>query len=132
MKGFFTNIERATLTNNDFRRVLYTGKHAQLVLMSLAPNEEIGLEVHEANDQFFRVETGRCRVIIDNAVYEASDGDAIIVPAGAKHNVINLSATDKLKLYTLYSPAHHKDGIVRATKENANTQPEKFDGATTE
>src|SRR5690606_23944422 len=113
MKGFFTNIEQATLDNNDFRRVLYTGKHAQLVLMSLAPNEEIGTEVHEDNDQFFRFEAGKGRVIIDDTTYEVGDGDAVIVPAGAKHNVVNLSATDNLKLYTLYSPPHHKDGIVR-------------------
>jgi len=132
MKGFFANIERATLQNADFRRVLYTGKHTQLVLMSLAPNEEIGLEVHEDNDQFFRFETGKGAVTIDDTTYEIGDGDAIIVPAGAKHNVINLSDTDELNLYTLYSPAHHKDGIVRATKEAADTQPEEFDGVTTE
>lgn len=132
MKGFFTNIEQATLDNNDFRRVLYTGKYAQLVLMSLAPNEEIGTEVHEDNDQFFRFEAGKGRVIIDDTTYEVGDGDAVIVPAGAKHNVVNLSATDNLKLYTLYSPPHHKDGIVRTTKEDANAQPEDFDGATTE
>jgi len=132
MKGFFANIERATLQNADFRRVLYTGKHTQLVLMSLAPNEEIGLEVHEDNDQFFRFETGKGAVTIDDTTYEIGDGDAIIVPAGAKHNVINLSDTDELNLYTLYSPPHHKDGIVRATKEAADTQPEEFDGVTTE
>ncbi len=132
MKGFFTSIERATLDNDDFRRVVYTGKHSQLVLMSLAPNEEIGLEVHPDTDQFFRFEAGNGKVLIDDTTYEVGGGDVIIVPAGAKHNVINLSATDKLKLYTLYSPAHHKDGIVRTTKEDANAQPEEFDGVTTE
>src|SRR5882757_6986654 len=119
MKGFFKNIEQATLENTDFRRVLYTGKHAQLVLMSLAPNEEIGLEVHADNDQFFRFESGKGEVIIDDIVYVVGDGDAVIVPAGAQHNVINRSASDRLNLYTLYSPAHHKDGTIRATKADA-------------
>ncbi len=132
MKGFYTDIERAALENNDFRRVLYTGKHSQLVLMSLAPGEEIGLEVHKENDQFFRIETGTGKVIINESTYEVHEGDVIIVPAGAQHNVINESAADKLKLYTLYSPPHHKDGIVRATKQDANDKPEEFDGVTTE
>lgn len=132
MKGFCTNIEQATLANSDFRRVLYTGKHSQLVLMSLAPNEEIGLEVHKDNDQFFRIESGKGKVIIDDTTYEVGDGDAIIVPAGAQHNVINLSKTDRLKLYTIYSPPHHKDGLMRSTKEEANTRPEDFDGIATE
>lgn len=132
MKGFFTNIERSTLDNNDFRRVLYTGKHTQLVLMCLKPSEEIGMETHKDNDQFFRFESGDGKVVIDDVSYEVTSGDAIIVPAGAKHNVINQSDTESLKLYTLYSPPHHKDGIVRATKTDANSMPEEFGGKTTE
>lgn len=132
MKGFYTNIEQATVDNNNFRRVLYTGKHSQLVLMSLPVGEEIGLETHPTNDQFFRFETGKGRVIIDDTTYEVGSGDVIIVPAGSKHNVINTSELDELRLYTLYSPAHHKDGTVRTTKADAEAQPEKFDGVTTE
>lgn len=132
MKGFYTNIEQATVTNGDFRRVLYTGKHSQLVLMSLQVGEEIGLETHPDTDQFFRFETGNGRVTIDDTTYEVSSGDVIIVPAGSKHNVINTSESDELRLYTLYSPAHHKDGTVRATKADAKARPEQFDGVTTE
>lgn len=132
MKGYFTNIEAATVGNNDFRRVLYTGKHAQLVLMSLDPNEDIGLETHFNTDQFFRFESGKGKVIIDDNVYEVGSGDAIIVPAGAKHNVINSSDVDVLRLYTLYAPPQHKDGIVRFSKAAANSEPEEFDGLTTE
>lgn len=132
MKGFFTNIEKETLENENFRKVLYTAKHSQLVLMSLKPNEEIGMEIHPDNDQFFRFEHGEGKVIIDGNEYSVKDGDAIVVPAGAEHNVINLSATDSLKLYTIYSPAHHKDGIVRATKEEAEVDSPEFDGITTE
>lgn len=132
MKGFNANIEKATLENNNFRKVLYTGKHSQLVLMSLKPNEEIGMEVHTDNDQFFRFETGQGKVIIDGNEYEVKDGSAIVVPAGAQHNVINLSATDALKLYTIYSPAHHKDGVTRATKAEAEADSPEFDGQATE
>lgn len=132
MKGYFTNIEQDTLDNTDFRRVLYTSKHTQLVLMNLAPLEEIGEETHQDNDQFFRVETGRGKVVIDGNTYAIEDGSAIIVPAGAKHNVINISNTHELKLYTLYSPPHHKDGIVRATKAEAEATTEEFNGVTTE
>lgn len=132
MKGFFTNIEEDTVANNDFRRVLYTSKHSQLVLMSLAPGTEIGSEVHGDNDQFFRFEAGKGKVVIDDNEYEVSDGSAIVVPAGARHNVINTSDSEALKLYTLYSPPHHKDGIVRATKEEAEANDEDFDGTTTE
>ena len=131
MKGFFTNIEKDTLENNNFRKVLYTAKHSQLVLMSLKPNEEIGMEVHPDNDQFFRFEKGTGKCIIDGNEYPLSDGVAIVVPAGAQHNIINTSGTEELKLYTIYSPAHHKDGIVRATKAEAENGPE-FDGETTE
>src|ERR1035437_9202110 len=134
MKGFNTNIEKETLENTNFRKVLYTGKHSQLVLMTLKPNEEIGMEVHADNDQFFRFEKGTGKVIIDGNEYEVTDGSAVIVPSGAQHNVINISATDELKLYTIYSPAHHKDGIVMPTKAEAEdpANAEEFDGVTTE
>lgn len=132
MKGFSTNIEKDTLENNNFRKVLYTSKHSQLVLMSLKPSEEIGMETHPDNDQFFRFESGEGKVIIDGSEYEVMDGSAIVVPAGARHNVINTSEDDELKLYTIYSPAHHKDGIVRKTKEEAEKDSPEFDGATTE
>ncbi|MCJ7792613.1 MAG: cupin domain-containing protein [Candidatus Marinimicrobia bacterium] len=132
MKGFCSNIEKDTLENKNFRKVLYTGKHSQLVLMSLKPNEEIGMEVHEDNDQFFRFEKGHGKCVIDDHEYELSDGVAIVVPAGAEHNIINTSATEELKLYTIYSPPHHKDGIVRLTKEEATTHGAEFDGVTTE
>lgn len=131
MHGYHDNIEKLTLENNDFRHVLYTGKHSQLVLMALKPNEEIGMEVHNENDQFFRFESGEGKVVIDGNEYAVGDGDAIVVPMGAEHNVINTSATEPLKLYTIYSPAHHQDGVVRATKEEAENGPE-FDGVTTE
>jgi mannose-6-phosphate isomerase-like protein (cupin superfamily) len=132
MKGFKTNIEKDTLENRKFRKVLYTGKHSQLVLMSLRPKEEIGMETHMENDQFFRFEAGKGKVIIDGNVYEVGDGIAIVVPAGAKHNIINISDSKELKLYTIYSPPHHKDGIVRATKEEAEANDQEFDGKTTE
>ena len=132
MKGFKSNIEKDTLKNKNFRKVLYTGQHLQLVLMSLKPKEEIGAEVHAENDQFLRFEGGKGRVIIDKTTYSVKDGDAVIVPAGAKHNVINMSASEDLKLYTIYAPAHHKDQIVRKTKESAEANDEEFDGKTTE
>ena len=132
MKGFNANIEKDTLENNNFRKVLYTAKHCQLVLMSLRPNEEIGMEVHPDNDQFFRFEKGQGKCIIDGHEYSVTDGSAIIVPAGAQHNVINTSATEELKLYTIYSPAHHQDGIVRKTKTEAEATEEEFEGVTTE
>lgn len=132
MKGFNGNIEQLTLDNTDFRRVLYTAKHAQLVLMSLKPGEEIGEETHTENDQFFRFEAGQGMVIIDGNEYAVTDGSAIIVPAGARHNVINVSNQDDLKLYTLYAPSHHKDGIVRTTRKEAMANEEDFDGTTTE
>jgi mannose-6-phosphate isomerase-like protein (cupin superfamily) len=134
MKGFCSNIEKDTLDNENFRKVVYTAKHSQLVLMCLAPNEEIGMEAHPDNDQFFRFEKGQGKVIIDGNEYEVKDGSAVIVPAGSQHNVINVSATESLKLYTIYSPAHHIDGIVRATKAEAEdpANDEEFDGKTTE
>ena len=132
MKGFKTNIERDTIKNKNFRKVLYTAKHCQLVLMSLKPKEEIGLETHPENDQFFRFEAGRGRVEIDGNKYTVKDGDAVIIPAGAKHNVINTSATEDLRMYTIYSPPHHKDQIVRKTKAEAEANDQEFDGKTTE
>ena len=132
MKGFTTDIEKDTVKNENFRKVLYTSKHSQLVLMSLKPNEDIGMEVHSENDQFFRFEKGQGKCIIDNNEYEVGDGIAVVVPAGAKHNIINTSDTEELKMYTIYSPAHHKDGIIRATKEEAEAREAEFDGVTTE
>jgi mannose-6-phosphate isomerase-like protein (cupin superfamily) len=132
MKGYHANIEELTLKNDNFRQVLYTGKHTQLVLMSLLPNQDIGLEIHAENDQFFRFESGQGLVVIDGTEYPVADGSAIVVPAGSQHNIINTSATEKLKLYTLYSPPHHKDQIVRLTKEEAESNDQEFDGQTTE
>ncbi|OGG03962.1 cupin [Candidatus Gottesmanbacteria bacterium RBG_16_37_8] len=132
MKGFTSDIEKDALKNRNFRKVLYTGRHSQLVLMSLKPKEEIGMEVHAHNDQFFRIEKGQGLCIIDGNKYQLHDGTAIVVPKGAKHNVINTSQTEDLKLYTIYSPAHHKDGIVRATKKEAEENEAEFDGKTTE
>ena len=129
-KGFKENIEDSTLANNNFRKVLYTGAHCQLVLMSLLPNEDIGMEVHPDNDQFFRFEGGAGKVIINETEYDVKDGDAVIVPSGASHNVIAGNAG--LKLYTIYSPAHHKDGIVRETKAIAMANEAEFEGITTE
>ena len=129
-KGFKDNIESLTKENDNFRKVLYTGQHSQLVLMSLLPQEEIGMEVHEDNDQFFRFEKGDGLVIIDGTEYEVKDGDAVVVPSGARHNVV--AGSSGLKLYTIYSPAHHKDGIVRATKNEAESNGAEFDGVTTE
>ena len=132
MKGFNGNIEELTLANSNFRQVLYTGKHAQLVLMTLRPGDEIGEEIHNENDQFFRFEAGQGLVVIDGNEYVVADGSAIVVPAGASHNVSNTSDSEDLKLYTLYAPSHHKDGIVRATREEAMANDEDFDGVTTE
>ena len=132
MKGYKDNIEKLTKENSNFRKVLYTGENCQLVLMSLKPMEEIGSEVHEENDQFFRFEAGHGRVTIDDNVYEIADGDAVIVPAGARHNVENLSPEEDLKMYTIYSPAHHKEGTIHSTKEEAEADDEEFDGQTTE
>lgn len=132
MRGFFTNIEKAAIENTSFRKVLYTGKHSQLVLMSLKPNEDIGMEVHTDNDQFFRFESGQGKCLIDGNAYDLTDGSVIVVPAGAEHNIINVSDTEDLKLYTIYSPAHHKDGIVRESKEDAESNEAEFDGVTTE
>lgn len=131
-KGYKIHLEKHTLENGNFRQVLYTGKHSQLVLMSLAPGEEIGEEVHETHDQFFRFEAGEGVVVIDNSRYGVHDGDGIIVPAGARHNVINTSNRMHLKLYTIYSPPEHIDRTLRKTKADALAQPEEYDGKPTE
>jgi mannose-6-phosphate isomerase-like protein (cupin superfamily) len=129
MKGFVDDIEELTETNKDFRRVVYTGKHLQLVLMSLAPGEEIGEEVHETHDQFFRVEKGNGEVRIDGVATKVKADFGIIVPAGARHNVIN-TGDKPLRLYTLYGPPEHRDGVVHPAK--ADVTEEHFDGKTTE
>jgi mannose-6-phosphate isomerase-like protein (cupin superfamily) len=129
MKGFVDDIEDLTTRNGDFRRVLYTGKYLQLVLMTLAPGEEIGEEVHEDHDQFFRIEEGEGEVLIDGKRHPIEDDDAVVVPAGARHNVVNTGRTP-LKLYTLYGPPEHRDGVVHRTKTEASE--EHFDGRTTE
>ena len=131
MKGFVNNIQKLTEDNKDFRRVLYTGKHLQLVLMTLKSGEEIGEEVHVGRDQFFRVEKGKGEVVIDGHRSRIKSDDAILVPAGARHNVIN-SGDKPLKLYTVYGPPNHKDGIVLTTKVKAEASKEHFDGKTTE
>lgn len=131
-KGYKDNIEKLTLENGNFRQVLYTAEHCQLVLMSLQPGEEIGMEVHEDGDQFFRFEKGKGKVIINETGYLIGDGDTVIVPAGASHNVINTSQTEALKLYTIYAPPHHKDGVVRATREEAIAEGPEFDDTMTE
>lgn len=129
-KGYKDNIEELTTSNENFRKVLYTGAHCQLVLMSLLPNEDIGMEVHEDNDQFFRFEKGDGKVIINETEYEVKDGDAVVVPSGAQHNII--AGENGLKLYTIYSPAHHKDGIIRTTKQEAIDNEAEFEGIITE
>ena len=116
MKGFVKNIEQETLNNNNFRKVLYTSQHGQVVVMSLLPNEDIGMEVHSYTDQFFRVDSGEGKVIMDGEESIISDGFAVVVPAGTQHNVINTSSDKPLKLYTIYMPPHHVDGTVHATK----------------
>ena len=129
MKGYVENIEELTTSNTDYRRVLYTGKHLQLVLMALQPGEEVGEEVHETHDQFFRIESGKGVVEIDKKRHDIEDDDAVIVPAGALHNVINTGSAP-LKFYTLYGPPEHRDGVLQPTK--ADESEEHFDGQTTE
>jgi mannose-6-phosphate isomerase-like protein (cupin superfamily) len=119
MTGFVDDIEEKTENNTNFRQVLFTGKHAQLVVMNLKPSEEIGMEVHPHVDQFFRFEDGEGKVIINGEEHLVSDGFAVVVPAGAEHNVINTSTAEELKLYTIYSPPNHPDGTIHKTKEEA-------------
>ncbi len=128
-KGFCDDIEKLTEENDLYRKVLYTGKHLQLVLMTLQPGEEIGAEVHDTHDQFFRFEEGKGKLVIDDNEYEIKDDFGVIVPAGAKHNVIN-TGDEPLKLYTIYGPPEHRDGVVVDVK--ANEKEEHFDGKTTE
>jgi len=127
-KGYIVNIEKETMENNDYRRVLYTAKYSQLVVMSLKPDEEIGAEVHTL-DQFIRIEAGEAKAVLNGVEHTMKADDAVIVPAGAEHNIINTGDTD-LKLYTIYSPPEHKDGVVQATK--ADEYEEHFDSVTTE
>ncbi len=130
MKGYVINIEETAKENNDFRRVLYTAKNSQLVLMSLKAGEEIGMEMHTL-DQFFRVEKGEGKAVIEGVEHEIKDGSAIVIPAGTNHNIIN-TGSQEMKLYTIYSPPNHRDGVIHSTKEIAEADDEHFDGKTTE
>lgn len=132
MKGYDTNIETQTLENTNFRKVLHTSLHQQLVVMSIPVGGEIGKEVHDENDQFIRVESGEAEAFIDGRKIQLGDDDVIIIPQGAEHNVVNTSADKDLKLYTIYSPPHHKDGTVHKTKAEADADDEHFDGVTSE
>ena len=130
--GYVTNIEKDSLENKNFRKVLYTAKNSQLVVMSLLPKEEIGEEVHEL-DQFIRVEKGQGKTILNDVEHELADGFAVVVPAGTKHNVVNTSETEEMKLYTIYSPPNHQDGKIHATKAEAMAdEGEHFDGKTSD
>lgn len=131
MKGFVDDIEKLTKGNDDFRRVVYTGRHMQLVLMTLKPGEEIGAEVHDGHDQFLRIEDGEGEVVIDGATHKVEDDFAVLVPAGARHNVINTGDVP-LKLYTLYGPPEHRLDVVHPDKPAAESDEEHFDGRTTE
>jgi mannose-6-phosphate isomerase-like protein (cupin superfamily) len=132
MKGFITNIEKESLENEYFRKVLYTSTHAQLVVMSLLPNEDIGEEVHQL-DQFIRVEAGEGKSVLDGVEHELKDGFAIVIPQGTRHNIINTSSTEPMKLYTVYAPPNHKDGTIHKTKADAEAdEGEHFDGRTSE
>lgn len=131
MKGYVANIENLTEQNSDFRRVLYTADHLQLVLMSLKPGQDIGMETHKTHDQFFRVEKGRGEVVIDGTTHKLKSGDAILVPAGASHNLINVGPKD-LKVYTIYGPPNHRDQLVQSKKSIAELSSEHFAGKTTE
>jgi len=130
MKGFVQDIESLAVANEAFRQVLYTAKHCQLVLMSLKPKEEIGAEIHKL-DQFFRVEEGSGEAVLDGVRTAIRAGFAVVVPAGAKHNIIN-TGSGPLKLYTLYAPPNHRDGVRHATRADAEADSEHFDGKTTE
>lgn len=129
-KGYVADIEELSLRNNNFRDVIYTGENSQLVFMSLLPQEDIGEEVHDV-DQFLRVEKGTGTAVLNDTPHDIQDGSAILVPAGTKHNIIN-NGPSEMKLYTLYMPPHHRDGVVHRTKQDAEGDSEHFDGATTE
>lgn len=130
-KGYVANMEELALKNENFREVLYTGGNSQLVLMSLLPNEEIGKEVHEDVDQFFRVESGKGAAVLSGISHNIENGSVVLVPAGVEHNIIN-TGPESMKLYTLYMPAHHRDGVIHKTKAEAEADTEHFDGKTTE
>jgi mannose-6-phosphate isomerase-like protein (cupin superfamily) len=130
MKGFVKDIEGLAVKNNEFRRVLYTAKHCQLVVMALKPNEEIGAEVHKL-DQFFRVEEGTGEAVLDDVRTAIHAGFAVVVPAGTNHNIINTGSVP-MKLYTLYAPPNHRDGVVHHTRDDAEADTKHFDGKTTE
>ncbi|MEK7133454.1 MAG: cupin domain-containing protein [Patescibacteria group bacterium] len=131
MKGFVTNIEKDSLENGNFRKVLYTAKNSQLVVMSIPPDGDIGEEVHQL-DQFIRCEAGEGKAILDGVEHVIENGCAIIVPAGARHNIVNTSSDAPLKLYTVYSPPNHRDGVIHKTKAEAEKDEEHYDGKTTE
>jgi mannose-6-phosphate isomerase-like protein (cupin superfamily) len=131
VKGYVVDIEKATKENKNFRKVLYTAKNSQLVVMSLRPGEEIGEEVHEL-DQFIRIEKGKGKAVLDNVEHKIEDDYAVVIPAGARHNIINTSKDKEMKLYTIYSPPEHRDGVVHRTKDDAIADDEHFDGKTTE
>jgi mannose-6-phosphate isomerase-like protein (cupin superfamily) len=131
MKGHVTNIETETLENKDFRRVIYTAEHSQLVVMSIPPNDEIGVEVHDV-DQFIRIEKGEGQSVLDGVERDLTDGSVVVIPAGVRHNIKNTSAVEPMQLYTLYSPPHHEDGVVHHTKMDAEKDDEHFDGETTD
>ncbi len=131
MKGFITKIEKDTLENDYFRKVLYTAKYSQLVVMSLKPKEDIGEEIHKL-DQFIRCEQGIGKAVLDGVEHEMSAGVAVLVPAGTKHNILNTSSIEDMKLYTLYAPPNHRDGVIHKTKADAEADAEHFDGKTSE
>lgn len=131
MKGYIIDIEKAAEENENFRKVLYTANNSQLVVMSLRPNEEIGEEIHNL-DQFIRIEEGKCGIILNNVETSAESGYAVVIPAGVKHNIVNVSADKPLKLYTIYSPPNHRDAVTHKTKAEAMADDEHFDGKTTE
>ena len=131
MKGYVVNLEKESVGNEFFRKVLYTAPHSQLVLMSLKPGEEIGMESHRL-DQFIRCEDGEGKAVLNGVEYPIASGFAVIIPEGTAHNIVNTSATKPMKLYTVYSPANHRDGVVHETKAIAEADEEHFDGKTTE
>jgi mannose-6-phosphate isomerase-like protein (cupin superfamily) len=130
MQGFVIDIEKATLENNDFRRVLYTAKNSQLVVMAIPPGGDIGQEVHQL-DQFLRIEEGEGKTVLDGVEHALKEGSAVVVPAGTRHNFFNTGEVP-LKLYSIYSPPNHRDGVVHKTKEEAQKDEEHFDGKTSE
>ena len=131
MNGYVADIEKLTLANEYFRQVLYTAPHSQLVVMALQPSEDIGEEVHDV-DQFLRIEKGTGKAVLNGLEHDLSDGSVVVVPAGVKHNIINGSDSQPVKLYTIYSPPHHRDGVVHKTKTEAEADTEHFEGQTTE